>query len=162
MDRSDPAGIELIRDIGRQCSLSMPGVTTEQELMQRSSDPLLVREFLARRQNLELVQTAASPMSGDATITLARSILAQGSLEPSSHPQVSRRYPVREPLLANSLAPSPFEPSARDREDALDLENSQRADLSLHPAAASPSTPSMALAFIAILLWLMFQFAVWT
>lgn len=162
MDRSDPAGIELIRDIGRQCSLSMPSVTTEQELMQRSRDPLLVREFLSHRDSLELAERAAPPVSSDVTITLARCILAQGSLEPATNSRVSRRYPDREPLLANSLAPSPFNPSAQDREDVMDLENSQRTDPPFRTAVTSPSAACMALVTIAVLFYLLFHFAVWT
>jgi hypothetical protein len=123
MPASDAAGRDLgdlIRDIGRSdCRRSSPA-TTEQHLMRIAGDPLLLGEFLARKEDDGCAAETKRPVPGEVTIALARRILTQGSLEEAERTS-GVRYGSEEPRRGPSLAPSVFEPSRNDREHALDL-----------------------------------------
>jgi hypothetical protein len=138
--------------MGRYSGSRLHDVTPEEQLMQRAGDPLLVREFLSRQSTLEPVPGVAPPMSGEATIRLARCILAQGSVEHLSVGQASRRYGARDPLLENSQVPSAFIPSEQDREGVMELGQPQPGKET--PAVAGPVAVIMAMAVAAVLLWM--------
>ena len=120
MGQNDSGEGELIRDIGRHADISGHGLTREQQLMERAGDPLVVREFLSRQEHFGQVLQTALPMSGEATITLARRVLSGGP-ELQNRTQAPKRYDGREALFESSVVPAPFEPSATDRQDAMEL-----------------------------------------
>lgn len=121
MGQNDSGEGELIRDIGRHADISGHGITREQQLMERADDPLMVREFLARQEGFGQVMQTARPMSREATITLARRVLYGGGPEHRFLTKAPRRYEDRESLLESSVIPAPFEPSAKDYQDAMEL-----------------------------------------
>jgi hypothetical protein len=159
LNDSVPSG--LIRDMGRHSGSSLHDVTPEQQLMQRAGDPLLVREFLSRQSTPEGAPGMEPPMSVEATIGLARYILAQGSLELVNFPPLPKRYAAREPLLENSRVPSTFTPSVQDREGAFEIGQSQSGKGA--PAAALTGAAAVigALALSFVLLWIWLQL-VWS
>jgi hypothetical protein len=147
--------------MGRHSGSSLHDVTPEQQLMQRAGDPLLVREFLSRQSTPERAPGMAPPMSVEATIGLARCILAQGSVEPVNLPPTPKRYVAREPLLENSSVPSTFAPSVQEREGAMEIGQSQSGKCP--PAATSTGAAARiaALALSFVLLWIWLQL-VWS
>jgi hypothetical protein len=135
-DAGDLPRSELIRDIGKQsvCCASAP--TCEQQLMQRSKDPLLVREFV-------LIQTCSAPapaprqsLNGDTAIALAGRSLS-GTVADQPRPTISSsRFGDPEPRRECSACPMPFEPSDRDRDSAIEFQQRQW-------GAAAQSTASL-------------------
>lgn len=129
MARIDDAGSlpssELIRDIGKQSVCCASGPTWEQQLMQRSKDPLLVRDFV-------LIQTCSAPvpaprqcLNGDTAIALAGHNLS-GAATNQPRPAISSsRFDDPEPRLECSACPLPFEPSDRDRDSAIEFQQRQ-------------------------------------
>ena len=114
-----PSLDDLIRDIGRgegRGSLA----TAERHLMQLAGDPLLVGVFLARQDGGSPPPNLSAPVPGEVTIALARSILAEGSLDQRAGTARLRQYDTGEPRHRASLSPSAFAPSSSDRECALD------------------------------------------
>lgn len=154
MAQNDPVPCSLIHDMGRHSGSRLHDVTPELQLMQRAGDPLLVQEFLSRQPTLEPVPGVAPPMSGEATIRLARFILARGSVEHLIFGQESRRYGAREPLLENSQVPSAFIPSEQEREGAMELGQSPPGKDTPAAAVAGPVAVIAAMAFAAVLLWM--------
>jgi hypothetical protein len=144
---------DLIRDIGRSGTTQGGAETNEHRLMRAAGDPLAVREIMSRLESSGPLPQAAAPMSGEATITLARSILMHGSLDQAHWPQGRMRYDAREALPEDSSPPSAFAPSARDREEALDLE---APSAQAQPAALLSGQHAVlgGLALFVILLWL--------
>ena len=59
-------------------------------------------------------------MPGEVTIALARSIVAEGSLDQRGGTARLRQYESREPRLRASFVPSAFTPSRRDQQSALE------------------------------------------
>ena len=144
---------DLIRDIGRSGTTQGGTETKEHRLMRAAGDPLAVREIMSRLECSDPPPQAAAPMSGEATITLARSILMHGSLDQAHWPQGRMRYDAREALPEDSSPPSAFAPSARDREEALDLD---APSAQAQPAALLSGQLAVlgGLALLVILLWL--------
>ena len=147
---------ELIRDIGKECVHRRAGLTCEQELMQRSGDPLLVWDFLARHGPLPSLRMEGQRLADEPTIVLASKNSPGGA---PAMPVVSRRYDEHDPQWRNSFAPSPFEPSVHDRECAINSGVRQ-------VRAAAPPTRMLrggaiaaGVAFIVALIWLMLALA---
>jgi hypothetical protein len=153
MGLNDPVPSGLIHDMGRHSSSSFHDVTPEQQLMQRAGDPLLVREFLARQSTPQLAPGRAPPMPGEATIRLARCILAQGSVELVNLPRPPARYVTREPLLENSRVPSTFIPSVEEREGAMELGQSQSIKSRPVVTVTVMAGVTVAVALTVVLLW---------
>ncbi len=156
MARNDPVPSSLIHDMGRYSGSSPHDASPEQQLMQRAGDPLLVREFLSREPNVKPMPGVA-PMPGEATIRLARCILAQGSVEQLNLAQAPKRYVAREPLLESSRTPLAFTPSAKEREGAIELGQPHSTRGSPTEAMAGPAAVIAGLAFATVLLWMLFQ-----
>ena len=153
----DPVPSGLIHDMGRHSGASLHDATPEQQLMQRAGDPLLVREFLSRQSTPERAPGMAPQLSGEATIGLARCILAQGSVELVNLPETSERYVAHEPLLENSRVPSAFTPSVQEREGAIELGQSQPGNGAPAAALARADVVTAALTLAFGLLWIWLQ-----
>ena len=125
MDRSDKAGSaphgELIRDFGRRRNWRTEGATCEVRLMECAGDPLLVWEFLSRREDPDGPPGVLPHLPAEATIALARGMSARGTLEQVSLPGSAKHYALGGPSFADAHTPLPFEPSGEDRVYALDL-----------------------------------------
>ena len=150
-----PPHAELIRDIGKECVNRRAGLTCEQELMQRSGDPLLVWDFLARHGPLPSLRMEGQRLAGEPTIVLASKTPPGAAPATPVLPPVSRRYDEHDPQWRDSLAPSPFEPSVHDRECAINSGLRQ-------VRAAAPLTQMLrggaiaaGVAFSVALIWLM-------
>lgn len=111
---------DLIRDIGRSEGRGSPPATPERHLMQLSGDPLLVGGFLARQDGGDLLPKPIAPVPGEVTIALARSILAEGSLDQRCGTARLRQYDTGEPRDRTSLSPTLFTPSRSDLQGALE------------------------------------------
>lgn len=111
---------DLIRDIGRSEGRCSTSATPERHLMRLAGDPLLVGKFLARQEGEGgLPPRPSSPMPGEVTLALARSIVAEGSIDLWGGAGL-RQYGTAEPRHHTSFSPSPFTPSRSDRENTLD------------------------------------------
>jgi hypothetical protein len=116
-----PSLDDLIRDIGRSEGRCSTPATPERRLMELAGDPLLVGRFIAGQEGEGVLPPRPSvPMPGEVTLALARSILAEGSIDQWGGTARLRQYESTEPRHHTSLSPSPFSPSRSDREDALD------------------------------------------
>lgn len=153
-DNTGPQGQgELIREIGRsECRLA-GACSPEQHLMRLAGDPLLVREFLLRKDPAEPVHVAASPMSGEVTVALARRMLS--GLQRAGGLSGSKQYdPLKAPFEA-SVAPSVFEPSHQDREGALEHDGQQLVKVAPAALVSRPGVALVGVPFVAALVLLL-------
>lgn len=116
---------DLIRDISRSAFGVGGSGTSEQHLMRLAGDPLLIREFVLRKNPSGPIPQASSPLSGDVTVAVARGMVLHGSLQQAGGPPQPKQYEKREPLFEVHVSPSVFRPSARDREAALEHDSPQ-------------------------------------
>lgn len=144
---------DLIRDIGRSGAAQGGIETPEHRLMRAAGDPLAVREIMSGVVSTAPMPQAAAPMSGEATITLARSILMHGSLDQAHWPQGRLRYDDREAGPEDPSPPSAFAPSAQDRAEALELDAPSAQSGSAGLLSGPPAVLG-GLALLAVLAWL--------
>jgi hypothetical protein len=142
---------ELIRDIGKHWGEDT--LTREQQLMQRSGDPLLVREFLLHQATPGYTPTFGPPKSG-AELVLIPGVSLGGGVERPNLPETSKRYADRSSLLESSVRPCAFEPSVQEREGAMELELSTRHSTPPSTSLSGMGAAAGGAALIVALLWL--------
>ncbi len=125
--------------------------------MRVARDPLAVREVLLQEGVSGQEPMAVTLLPGEATITLARGILFEGSADRMNWRRGDMHYLRHEACSESAAQATAFAPTSEDREDAVEL-NSDGAERSgtsgfglLHFAA---------LCVLAILLFVMLQLIV--
>jgi hypothetical protein len=145
----------LIRDIGRSEVRGSNPATSERHLMQLAGDPLLVGRFIARQEGEPTLRPGPSaPVPGEVTLALARSIVAEGSIDQWGGTARLRQYESTEPRHYTSLSPLPFAPSRTDRENALDLAGGRPGE-DAHARQSSRATPIIAVIGVSLVMLLL-------
>ena len=129
----------------------------KKRLMRLAGDPLLLREFLLRKDTDGPVPSSSLPITGEVSVALASGALALGQLQSVSGGSNSR-FEKREPLLEPSIAPSVFEPSRRDREESLDLKELRSETVGLTTGSTRTDAALVAsfIGFTLLSIWLFF------
>jgi hypothetical protein len=113
---------KLIHDIGQQRKAGFSDtLSLEQQLMQHSSDPLLVREFVLSHGLVLPQPTVGLPMAAETKTALANCSFATSALKNTQRHFATRLYGEREPLREAVWGPSTFHPSQKDRLGAMDF-----------------------------------------
>ena len=159
MPGSDGSGCprldDLIGDIGRSEARGSGPATAERHLMELAGDPLMVGAFLAREDGgVSPPPKPRAPVPGEVTIALARSILAEGSLDQRGATARLRQYENAEPRHRTSLSPSAFAPSRSDRDCALDHAASPPGD-DPENRLLSQATPIIAIVGVSLIMLLL-------
>lgn len=119
---ADQGQCDLIRDIGRSGAAQGDAETAEDRLMRAAGDPFAVRAILSQADEAGPLPQPAGRLAGEATILLARSMLLHGSLEEQSWTRGRTRYDDRKSRTDEPVPPAAFAPSAKDKEQALELD----------------------------------------
>jgi hypothetical protein len=158
MPGNEPEGacgwVGLIRDIGRSNGRGGSGHTPEQHLLLLSRDPLLVREFLLRQEPAHDAPRS-TPLAAESSIALARDILGKGRLE---HTVMGRQARPRHQHESLQEAPDPpvvFQPSGRDRVEAVDHDAPAPLGDSTRPGISGPYATMAAMVLAVLLIWLL-------